>query len=268
MMVGQDKLKARLMGCWDVSELPNSIILIGEVGCGKHTLANEVASYYGLPLVDITKSISPESIEQIYLNPTQAFYLVDLDGTTEKGQNALLKFVEEPLANSHLVLLSSSRGRVLGTILNRCVPYEFAPYTEEELRGFMKGEGDEVLALCATPGQIISLNEKSLAGLNGLCDNMVRNIGKARYPNALSIAKKINYKDEYDKYDLKVFLKCLRLHLMKDYIDTNSKASYDMYGMVCKTEFLLTYPTINKEYCMEDLITRLWERGKDEAKRA
>lgn len=267
MMVGQEQLRSRLLNCQNASQLPNSILLLGDSGCGKHTLAKEMSDNYGLPLIDITKSISYESIEQIYLNPTQAFYLVDIDGVTERQQNALLKFVEEPLANSHLILLSSSKNKVLNTIINRCVSYDFKPYTKEELRGFIKDEDEGlILGLCTTPGQIIGLRGASLKGLNDLCDNMVANLGKAKYPNALSIAKKINYKDEYDKFDFEVFLRCYKQHLWHDYVDNGSKLSYDLYNIVVSLEKVAFIPNINKEYFMETLITKLWERSKNEVK--
>lgn len=267
-MIGQEKLRARLL-LDNVSKLPNSILLVGEDGCGKHTLANEMADHYGLPLADITKSISYESIEQIYLNPLQEFYLIDMDEESERQQNALLKFLEEPLPNSHIIMLASSKAKLLGTIVNRCVAYEFAPYSRDELTQFIKeGNKDDILELCSTPGQILSINAKSLDGLHALCSNMVENLGKAKYPNALSIAKKINYKDEYDKYDFKVFLNCYRKHLMDKYMETNSRLAFDQYNLVVRSSETLLNPNINKEYFMERLITLLWERSRDESKGA
>lgn len=274
-MVGQETIKSRLLISQSVSNLPNSMLFLGDCGCGKHTLANELSSHYGLPLLDITKNISYESIEEIYLNPSQAFYLINMDVISERQQNALLKFIEEPLPNSFVVLLASSKNNLLETIVNRCVLYEFKPYTKEELSQFINEEDKltlgedglkDILSLCTTPGQIINLNVKSLKGLHELCDTMISKMANARYSNALTIAKKINYKDEYDKYDFNVFLNCYKQHLYATYLQTNSKLAIDLYNIVMKETQLLSIVNINKEYFMEHLLTKLWERSKDEIK--
>ena len=265
-MVGQESIKSRLFS-QSLAELPNSMLFLGEKGCGKHTLSNEVATHFELPLLDITNNISFESIEQIYLNPLQAFYLINMDEVSERQQNALLKFIEEPLPNSHIILISSSKVSLLETIVNRCVVYDFIPYQKEELKQFIKeGNEEDILSLCTTPGQILNMNVQTLSGLHSLCDNMVANMGKANYPNALFIAKKINYKDEYDKFDFNVFLNCYKQHLLKAYLTTNSVLYFDLYNIVVKESELLRINNINKEYFMEHLITKLWERCKNEVK--
>jgi len=266
-MLGQQEIKTRLLELPNVTYLPNSMLFLGEKGCGKHTLANEVSNHYRLALLDITKNVSYESIEEIYLNPTQAFYLINVDEISERQQNALLKFIEEPLPSSFIILISSSKTHLLETIVNRCVAYEFKPYTKEELKEFIQdGDVDDILSLCTTPGQILSLNTKSLEGLHTLCDTMIDKLGIAKYPNALKIVKKINYKDEYDKYDFNIFLNCYKLHLMNKILVDNSKLYLDLYNILVKTCELLSINNINKEYFMEYLITKLWERCKDEVK--
>lgn len=271
-MVGQEELRARLTSPTSVTGLPNSMLFLGDRGCGKHTLAGEVASHYGLPLVDITNNISYEGIAEIYLNPLQAFYLVDMDSVGERQQNALLKFIEEPLPNSFIILLASSRNILLETIVNRCVAYEFRPYTREELmqfiseedrKGMEPGELEDILSLCTTPGQVLGLNIRSLRGLHELCANMVSRMAGARYSNTLTIARKLNYKDEYDKYDFKVFLNCYRQHLAREYINSRSAMALDMYNIVSEECGLLSsIPNINREYLVEHMLTRLWERSR------
>lgn len=265
-MVGQEVIKSRLFS-QSLVNTHNSMLFLGEKGCGKHTLANELATHYGLPIFDITNNISYESIEQIYMNPTQCFYLINMDDVLERQQNVLLKFIEEPLPTSYVILISSSKTNLLETIVNRCTTYEFVPYTQEELKSFIvEGDVDDVLSLCTTPGQIKLLDVQSLNGLHTLCETILDKLGKAKYPNALSIAKKINYKDEYDKFDFSLFLNCLKKHLVEGYLKTNSKLFYDMYNIVVKECGLLNISNINKEYFVEHLITCLWERSKDETK--
>ena len=266
-MIGQESIKSKLLNFSNVTSLPNSMLFIGDIGCGKHTLASELANHYGLPLLDITTKVSHESIEEIYLSPLHAFYLINVDEISERQQNALLKFVEEPLLNSHIILLTTSKRKTLDTIVNRCVSYEFKPYSKEELTQFIKeGDVDEILSLCTTPGQIINLNVKALEGIHTLCDKMIKFMGTVNYPNALVIAQKINYKDEYDKYDFNIFLNCYKQHLLNDYLNTNSKLSFDLYNIVVEESKLLEISNINKGYFMECLLTKIWERCRNATK--
>lgn len=268
-MVGQKELLKKLYSYTSLQEVPNSMLFIGEVGCGKHTLSQELANYYSIPLIDLTNSISVESIEQIYLHPTQAFYLIDMDKVSDRQQNALLKFIEEPLQNSHIILISSSKTSLFETILNRCRTFEFAPYSQEELSSFIDElceEKEDILSICTTPGQIKSVNVTSLKGMNELCETMLTKLGVSKYSNALTIVNKINYKDEFDKYDYNLFLRCLRNHLYKSYLNNNNMLHFQLYNDIINKSKLLSAPNIRKEYFMEYLITTLWERSRNEIK--
>ena len=106
-MIGQDRLLKELKS-FDLYSLPHSMMFIGEDGCGKHVLANEISSYYGLSLYDISENIDFETISGIYEKTLEGIYLIDLSNATEREQNVILKFLEEPLDNSYIIILCLS----------------------------------------------------------------------------------------------------------------------------------------------------------------
>lgn len=56
--------------------------------------------------------------------------IVIVDGVetiSESGQNALLKTVEEPGSDSHIILIAESKSGILPTIVSRCVEINFNP---------------------------------------------------------------------------------------------------------------------------------------------
>ena len=112
-MIGQSKLLNKLNN-FTVDSFPRSIILLGERGCGKHTIVKYIQeNIIKFPVMDVTQNISNEYIDNIYRNPNPAIYVIDLNEFTEKEQNVLLKFVEEPLLNSFIILLAESKTNIL-----------------------------------------------------------------------------------------------------------------------------------------------------------
>jgi len=69
-------------------------------------------------------------MQTIFLKPTDAEYKVAIivcaDRLNSQAANAFLKTLEEPPARSILILLSTESGRILETILSRCLRLNFA----------------------------------------------------------------------------------------------------------------------------------------------
>ena len=69
-------------------------------------------------------------MQTIFLKPTEAEYkvavIVCADRLNPQAANAFLKTLEEPPARSVLILLSTEPGRILETILSRCLRLNFA----------------------------------------------------------------------------------------------------------------------------------------------
>lgn len=258
-MKGQERLKNKLFS-YTLSDLPHSILLLGEEGCGKHTLVRELATNLNISLVDISSSISLDTIEDILVNPIPTMYLIDTSLLTERHQNIILKFLEEPNAYTYIVLIATNKSYLLETVVNRCVVFEFDKYTREQLKYFVKDtqDVDKILDVCDTPGKVLSLNN-NLDELNKLCNTIVEKISTANFSNTLSIVNKINTKDEYDKFDFNVFFNVLLLSCYKHFESTNDNKYFDMYKFISNYRKRTRDSRLNKELFLENFLTNLWE---------
>ena len=258
-MLGQDKLFNSLMA-YSMSDFPHSILLLGDKGCGKHTLVKEIANTHDVSIVDITNSISLETITEISNRPIPTIYIIDCSLITERHQNIILKFLEEPSAYAYIFLLCTSKSMLLPTIVNRCMIYEFEPYTREILSQFLTDNNTHVLDVCTTPGQVLSIHSGDLEKLEELCVTIVTKIGRANYSNTLSIVKKINLKDEFDKFDINVFFNVLLETILKLYINSTLNIKFtELYNLVADYKKRLGDTRLNKELLLENFLTTVWE---------
>jgi len=264
-MVGQTKLLEKL-NKYNIDNFPRSTMLIGEQGMGKHTLVNYIKdNILHLPIVDITDNLNKEYIDLIYLNPNPLIYIIDFNKITEKESNAMLKLIEEPISTSFLILLVDNRNNVLNTILNRCIIFELEQYSINELKEFTKGckNEDLILNIVKSPGKILNSNLDSyIDELYNLCNTIVTKINKASYLNTLSITDKINYKDEYNKFDLTVFFDCLSYCYYKDFLDNKNNKSLQLYLLVSENRKKLVDKRLNKELFVSNFLSKLWKVAK------
>ena len=118
-IIGQDKLLANIDRL-SIENFPRTLLLVGEVGSGKHLLCSYIQNKLSFPLIDITTSLSLETIEQAMLRVEPVIYLIDTQNISIKEENVILKFLEEPLKNTYIVLLCTSTNLLLPTVVNRC----------------------------------------------------------------------------------------------------------------------------------------------------
>ena len=199
--------------------------------------------------------ISKDLVDEIYLNATPSLYTIDLTKITEKDQNVLLKLFEEPNKFTYIILYGESLYNVLETIVNRSYILKMASYTREQLEPLVMGENKEViLKLCSTPGQIEIANHTDMNALDILCNTILSRMKVAPYENALTIANKINFKDEYSKFDLSLFIKALGLKML----DNMNKDVFKQYELLIEMNKKIWFMNNKKKY-FENFITKLWE---------
>ena len=90
-MIGQESLLNKLKS-YPIFEFPHSILLVGEEGCGKHTIAEEISKYFDFEFLDITNSINLDTIVEINQRLVSTMYLINMNKLTDREQNIILKF--------------------------------------------------------------------------------------------------------------------------------------------------------------------------------
>ena len=118
-----------------------------------------------------------EMLQEIYLKPNEAkrkvFIIAGADRMNEKAANAFLKTLEEPPANSVLILLTVEPQRLLDTILSRCLRLNFGSSVMPELdparAAWLRNLTDTAAA-----------GTKSLLGRYRLLDLILTELGRLR----------------------------------------------------------------------------------------
>ncbi len=154
-LVGNSKVALAVENSLKAHRLPHAILIDGDIGTGRHILAEflsraAVCSGEDIPCgecknckvaanknhPDIIFIAPPEGkknilVDQIrelraqaYIKPHSAsgkVFLIDrADSMNEKAQNALLKVLEEPPAGVTFILIAESKAAFLPTVISRC----------------------------------------------------------------------------------------------------------------------------------------------------
>lgn len=260
MILGQDKL-LHSIDLYSSENFPRTILLLGEKGCGKHLVSKYIADKLQLEIEDVTSTISFEKILEITLSSTAKIYLIDLSLTTDRLQNVILKFIEEPLEHTYIILLCEDETQLLPTIVNRCVMFKFSNYTKDILRNFTDNEF--ALNYCATPGQISEYINQDFEALDKLSNLIIDKIHVANYSNLLSIDTKLKYKDEKDKLDADLLLMTLSNKLLERFTNESDIKYLKMHEIISLHRNKLRDTRVNKKYVIDSLLTSLWEYTKD-----
>ncbi|MBQ6847557.1 MAG: DNA polymerase III subunit delta' [Clostridia bacterium] len=171
-LVGNVKLALAVENVLKERRLPHAILIDGDCGTGRHTLAHflckaTVCSGESIPCdnchnchlaethnhPDITvvapeegkKNIAVGQIRDLkanaYIKPHQAdskVFIIDFaDTMNEQSQNALLKVLEEPPANTVFILIAESKASLLDTVISRCVAFSLNVPTLDEAADYL-----------------------------------------------------------------------------------------------------------------------------------
>lgn len=261
-MIGQARLVTKL-NTLSLESFKIPILLLGESGCGKHTLVQELVKKFNLDLIKLDNTITSDLLIEYQQCPIDKFYLIDFTNFTDKQQNKVLKFIEEPSTNAYIILIAESEFGLLDTLLNRCIKYHFDDYTKEELKQFLPvgatDLSDIIYSICKTPGQILGCNFTQLSNLYGFCGKIVKNIKTAGLASTVGIETRLNYDENYDKYDFNLFINMLLHVAAEEYIATKSELALQIYLFTNKYTQNLHYIAANKENFMINFLIELKE---------
>lgn len=195
--IGNERVLEQLGALLDSGRFPHAIVIEGEQGIGKKTLARLLACALvcreeNKPCMccaqcrKAVKKIHPdifehipagtansfhvdkvrEIINDVYMQPNEAdfkvYILADANCMSASAQNALLKVLEEPPSYAVFILTTQSKSALLSTVLSRSVVVA--------LEGVSSDEGARYI--CTTADTDFDTARKTLETFNG-------NIGKA-----------------------------------------------------------------------------------------
>lgn len=88
--------------------------------------------------VDTIRHLTALSQQKATLAKWKVFIVDNAEKLQAEGANAMLKFIEEPPANTLWILITSKREAMLSTIKSRCQIINFAPLSDEILLNILK----------------------------------------------------------------------------------------------------------------------------------
>lgn len=168
LFYSNEELLKTLLSAAAKGTLPHAIVLEGDKGMGKHTLARIISAAimcksspkpcgnctdcanilsgihadvleYADNSIDTVRNVR----EQAFILPNQGdskvFIFTNAGSMTPQAQNAVLKVLEEPPERVYFILCTVSRNELLPTVLSRCVVYALQPVGESELREYLSG---------------------------------------------------------------------------------------------------------------------------------
>lgn len=272
-MQGQTKIISLIDSCVSFDDLPQTLLFVGEFGSGRHMLCNYIADKFSVECVDLNKKLLKQDskdttslhdrIEHIYFEDTYKLYVLNMDDPAiqEKHQNAILKFLEEPPASLHIILIAENTTSIISTVLNRCEVYYLQSYSDDFLKSFITNKANEeiVLQIAKTPGQIMLCNRLNLNNIVSYANLVVEKAGYSNPANVLKISEKLAYKDEEEKINPKLFFRILLYCAEQNYIKNNNKSNEQVFF---KTHALLKHSNIahvNLQHVFENYLYSLRE---------
>lgn len=204
MIIGQEKLCNKITSL-TLDTFPRSILLIGLEGSGKHLMCDFIANHLNIPMVDITDKLELSTINELYQKVEPHLYIIDVNKIGVKEENLILKFLEEPLKNSYIVLIAMTENGILPTVVNRCQMWRMSPYSKEVLSTFMENVDPLVISIAETPGQVLKLKGGNFNEMVTLADKIINRIGIASAYNTLTLSDKLAFKGESNKIDVRLF---------------------------------------------------------------
>lgn len=205
-LIGNNRVKKNLQAMIDCGHLPHAVIIEGDEGLGKKTLAKfyakallctedkkpclvckschlaEVGSHPDFQIIKPDgATIKVEQIRALkneaYLTPLLAngrvFVIENANLMNDNAQNALLKILEEPPSGVFFILLTKSAALLLETVRSRCVCFNLVPVPVEN------EEIEKVADLCKTDFNKAALILTESGGNIGKAINLFNDDGEA-----------------------------------------------------------------------------------------
>lgn len=266
-MIGQKYLITLLQDLIYVRLFPHFVILTGQKGSGKKTLAKYIAAKVSenvIMLDNLSVDSIREMIEQCHKIKDLCYIIPDADKMSAAAKNAMLKVTEEPPNNSTFIMTLEDTQNTFDTIRSRASEFVMLPYSKDELTEYMKkyklseNQTNLVLSACDTPGEVDTVIANDVLNFFDYVTLVADNIAEVSGANALKIPSKVALKDTDKGYDLKMFWK-LYIHYCMEFVATNKDTLENQIrlrwiGITCQYIQDLSIRGINRQMLMDNWI--------------
>ena len=260
-MLGQENLVEKIKR-YSLDEFPHTLLLEGNKGSGKHMLLDIISNHLKLPLLEITDKLDLESISGYYLRSEPYIYIIDSDKISIKNQYSILKFIEEPLNNSFIILLTSNRYKLLDTIRNRCRILAMNKYTKDVLSDIFPDVDPKIISFCETPGDVLILKNFDLIKEEEFVEKVIYKSDIANFSNMFKISEHIALNNETDKLPLPIFFKLLKMKILLDIKIEDNSNLFKKYIIVEEYFNKSFLPNIDNKYLLDNFLINFWRSSR------
>lgn len=249
-MLGQAKLIAQIDDLIAKDKFPRFSIIIGEVGMEHEDVARYVANKMNctlIELLDVKVDTIRNMISQAYkLHVQTVFSIPNADDMSINAKNAMLKVVEDAPNKAYFVMCLEDLSNTLATIHSRGIVFRMYHPTIDEIKDFARSLYADVNKInekeielygeiCSTPGDVLYFTKHDITNFYNYAEWAADNIIKLDGAEVFKISDKLSLKDEEEKYDCRLFLKCLQ----KVFADRSKNPVSDVCVRYCNCKLVV-----------------------------
>ena len=213
-MIGQQRLQQQINEEMSNKTFPQFAIFVGEEGCGKKTLMEElVGSNWEFWYIcrDVKVDTIREMIAFAQGNQSRCAYVIpDAQDMSLQSKNSILKLVEEPHRNATFLMSITSEDDLLGTIKSRGRIYRFDTYTDRELKSVVTRQdaldSKFIVDVANTIDDVLKLNLIDLDEFRKQINVILDKADTLSIGNLLKSSKNMAFKDSDEGINLKLYL--------------------------------------------------------------
>ena len=216
-MIGQKNNLEFLHTCVNNNCFPRFIIITGQKGSGKKTLASYIAKKC-LSGFEIHPGNSVDAVRTAIDNSykcagTTVYIFEDADKMSTQAKNAMLKITEEPPRQAYFIMTVESINNTLATLKSRGVEIQMESYNAAQLSTLIEAPNENdmlALKIAANPGQLQQLRALNTQEFYAFCEKVLDNIRTVTGVNAFKIGNSFKFKDDDEGYDPVLFFECIK----------------------------------------------------------
>lgn len=217
LMVGQLNNIKFLQTCADNKCFPRFMIITGEKGSGKKTLASYIAKHL-LRAITVYPGNGVEAVREAINNSykcagTTVYIFPDADKMSTQAKNAMLKITEEPPRQAYFIMTVESINNTLSTLKSRGTEIQMESYSDAELESLLDTVSKEdrlAIRIASNPGQLYQLREIDTEEFYTFCKNVLNFVAVVTGVNAFKIGNSLKFKEDGNGYDPILFFECIK----------------------------------------------------------